>query len=495
MMRFLRRKKPKPEIKKPKPEISELLLGLASEIVDPQFYRYRYHDIRDSNMDPVHHFAVYGWCEGRDPNPFTHLQFVKQRHPEKFQSLTTLVEYINEPILHNALLKRPVQLSEIYQAMEQGADALSEIFNLDVEKYLMAQDDVKKSWKPHEFEHLFYDGLFQNRLRNGGHLHRLLVPVDNFVNDYELLTAQTEIFSATSFDQLDLSVNNPKQKANLTNYKIGVGVVLFENDQIEIERLVRSVVSNLEGKPFDGKLYIWDNSPQLLKLDWVKQICKDLTLEIFQHPENPGFAVGHNGMMAEAFEVGCTHYLGVNPDGYLLEEAVEGALRFALGKHQPTLVELESEPIGHPKWYHPLTGETEWVSGACFMIDSAAYELTGGFDPNFPMYCEDTDLSFRASSAGVGLFVALKANYYHDISERLYSPESWRSNRMLIGTWYLCEKWANLSRAEFLRQEILRQGISDADMPERPEAIKNISSEIRGLMTKDRFARSRFWTN
>ncbi len=486
MMRFLRKKIPEPEV-------SKLSLELASKIVDPHFYRYRYHDVRDSKMDPIHHFAKYGWSEARDPNPFTHLRFIEQRHPEKLGNFTALAELMNEPVLHNALLKRPVQLAEIHQAMEQGADALSEIFNLDVERYLLEQTDVQQNWKPHQFEHLFYDGLFQNRLRNGGHLHHLLVPVDRFVNDYELLIAQTEAFAATSFHKLDLAADEPEQKAGLTNYRIGVGVVLFENSQIEIERLVRSVVNNLGGKDFDGIFYIWDNSPELLDLDWVAKICSGLKLQIFQHPENPGFALGHNGIMAKCFKAGCSHYLGVNPDGYLLEDAVENALRFALAKHQPTLIELESEPIGHPKWYHPLSGETEWVSGACFMIDSAAYELTGGFDPDFPMYCEDTDLSFRASIAGVGLFVAPKANFYHDISERLYNPETWRSNRMLVGTWYLCEKWANSSRAESLRQEISRQNISDAHLPERPEVMKGISTGIQELMTKDRFARSRFW--
>lgn len=116
------------------PEVSELSLKLASEIVDPEFYRYQYVDIKDSDIDPFHHFTAHGWHEVRDPNPFTHLQFVKQRHPEKFQNLETLLEFLNGPILHNALLKRPVHLSEIDQAIEDGADALSEIFNFDVER-------------------------------------------------------------------------------------------------------------------------------------------------------------------------------------------------------------------------------------------------------------------------------------------------------------------------------------------------------------------------
>lgn len=91
--------------------------------------------------------------------------------------------------------------------------------------------------------------------------------MDSFPNDYALLVAQPENFSLTSFHQLDLSANDPKQKADLTNNKIGVGVVLFENSRSEIERLIQSVVSNLNRKKFDGIFYIWDNSLEILDLD------------------------------------------------------------------------------------------------------------------------------------------------------------------------------------------------------------------------------------
>lgn len=467
--------------------------SLPDGIVDPSYYLWRYPDVAASGIPPERHFASSGWQERRDPNPFTHLRFVARIAPEAFTDVETLAAHLLQPISHNALMRQPASLEQIRAAMQEGEQKLDEIFNFDVGRYCGNQHDVIAHSPYHPVEHLFWDGLSQNRLRAGGYLDRLLVDIDAYENDYEFLVAQKAPLEFSGFHGLDLSEKDRTVSPDLSGVTVWLGVVLYKNTAEEIRRLVESVRLNLDGAEFSCRLRLWDNSPDPIDLGWIPEAYPDLLIRSDSHPDNPGFALSHNGLMAECFGAGATHYLGLNPDGYLLPGALKAALDFALSKAQPVLVELEAEPISHPKWYHPVTGQTEWVSGAAFLLDAETYRRTGGFDPEFPMYCEDTDLSFRAHEAGVGLFVAPRARYYHDTSDRFHSVEEWRSQRSMIGSWYLCKKWGNNARADLLRTEIFRRAGREIALPTSPPPVDSISPEIRKLIGLERFARSRFW--
>lgn len=466
---------------------------LAESIVDPEFYKNCYRDLLKDEIDPVQHFFLFGWREGRNPNPFTHLPFVKKMAPNSFGDFVQLSEHLNKTIWLNALMSKPTALKDIRIALVKGDAALDELFCFDVAKYSAKQEDVLRQSPFHPVEHLFYDGLSQNRLRNGLHLNRDLVPIELYDNDYDLMLDQSRPLKAVNFNNLSLAPDAATIDHDLSVFSVGIGVVLYDNTYDEIQRLIHSVGANIRAKTFSGQLHIWDNSPKAMDLSWVEQMCEDIDVIITRHPENPGFALGHNGLMSKCFNAGNSHYLGLNPDGYLLPDAVENVLKFAAEKTGPSLIELGCEPLTHPKWYHPVTGETEWVSGAAFLLDIETYMRTEGFDPEFPMYCEDTDLSFRAYQAGVGLYVAPQARYYHDTSQRMYTTEKWRTARMMTGTWYLLQKWGYASRAELVRTEMLRQGFDESVLQMPEKIVDTVNPHIDKMMEKDRFARSRFW--
>lgn len=342
-------------------------------------------------------------------------------------------------------------------------------------------------------EHLFCDGLFQNRLRSGRHLSSSLLELNEFANDYDFLVAQDRPIKDTSFSTLDFSHHSSEAALSVADIKLGVGTILYNNSLAEITRLLASIEANFNECSFPCQFHVWDNSPDPIDATTFDGIFKELSPQISLHPENPGFAIGHNGLMKQCFSSGCTHYLGLNPDGHLLPRSIENALRFAQSKEGAVLIELDAEPVSHPKWYHPVTVETDWVSGAAFLLDEEAFRLTRGFDPDFPLYCEDVDLSFRAFQAGVGLFVAPNARYYHDTSYRFYTEEPWRRYKTLIGTWYLCEKWGHEARANQTMQEMQRVWNPDVELPQRPEPLKDVDPHITKLLFKERFARSRFW--
>ncbi|MBN1889980.1 MAG: glycosyltransferase family 2 protein [Thermoflexales bacterium] len=58
--------------------------------------------------------------------------------------------------------------------------------------------------------------------------------------------------------------------------------------------------------------------------------------------------------------------------------------------------------------------EVPAVSGAAFVIRRALFEALGGFDPDFFMYMEDTDLSLRARLAGYTCLYVPSSIVYHD---------------------------------------------------------------------------------
>jgi N-acetylglucosaminyl-diphospho-decaprenol L-rhamnosyltransferase len=48
----------------------------------------------------------------------------------------------------------------------------------------------------------------------------------------------------------------------------------------------------------------------------------------------------------------------------------------------------------------PVEGVAGWLSGACMLLRTEAFEQAGGFDPAYFMYCEDMDLCRRLAELG-----------------------------------------------------------------------------------------------
>jgi GT2 family glycosyltransferase len=149
--------------------------------------------------------------------------------------------------------------------------------------------------------------------------------------------------------------------------------------------------------------------------------------------------------------LGATHYFCVNPDGYLHPEALVELLRFSRGLRMPALIEALQVPGEHPKEYDGASLETNWNTAGCLLIPKFLYELTGGFDERFFMYCEDVDLSWRVWGLGYRCLVAPRALYHHRLASRVHSPcvDRWflESGRLLAEKWncrrfrLLCEHY------------------------------------------------------
>ncbi|WP_321342321.1 hypothetical protein [Breoghania sp.] len=462
-------------------------------LFDREFYCARNKDVAEAEIDPLDHFVRYGWKEARDPNPYTHLRFIRNSNPESFKTINTLVKYLSKQIYHNALLRKPVYIDEINNAIrDNDMEKLNEIFLFDVFQYESAQHDVRALWHSNVVEHLFLFGLFENRLRKNGVLDQDIVPCNLYTTDYEYLNNILSPLTVCKFNDIKFD-DYFSMDEDINTVKLCIGVVLYNNTKEEISQLLWSIKENI--KTIDDKVEfaILDNSEEPVTLSQFDLGGIGASRWLIHRPENIGFGAGHNQLMSKAFDGDATHYMGLNPDGFLLRDAVVNALQFAVSKGCPSLIELDAEPLTHPKWYHPISGETEWVSGAAFLLDREVYNRTSGFDEAFPMYCEDVDLSFRARIAEARLYVAPRARFYHDTVERTYKIDSWRNIKMLIGTWYLCEKWGNEKRAKALKVQLAEEGVSINRLPTVAERMSDVPDDIKSSLEKPRFSDSRFW--
>jgi hypothetical protein len=104
----------------------------------------------------------------------------------------------------------------------------------------------------------------------------------------------------------------------------------------------------------------------------------------------------------------------LNPDTYPSPRCAVELLN-TLGGDRVGGVDGRQMPIEHPKDHDPVTGDTSWGSGSCFMFRREAFDAVGGFDDHFfPMYCDDVDISWRLRLAGWRVCHAPRAAVFHD---------------------------------------------------------------------------------
>jgi len=70
------------------------------------------------------------------------------------------------------------------------------------------------------------------------------------------------------------------------------------------------------------------------------------------------------------------------------------------------------ELVRDPSAYEQA-GEAEWISGACMLMRREAFAAIGGFDEDFFLYCEDTDICRRLWDGGWSVRFEAGAEVHH----------------------------------------------------------------------------------
>lgn len=202
---------------------------------------------------------------------------------------------------------------------------------------------------------------------------------------------------------------------------LAVQVVVYRNPAAQLRRLAAAIgatVRNARDEIGLGTVAVrWgDCSPEpvldeALGAELAALVGDRIVSSTVWFGANLGSGGGSNALAA----LGSEDRLWVlNPDTYPAPGCATELLR-AVEPDSVAAADARQIPIEHPKAYDIETGETSWVSGACMMIDRAAFDAVGGFDDRFfPLYCDDVDLSWRLRLAGRRVVHEPSAVVFHD---------------------------------------------------------------------------------
>ena len=236
-------------------------------------------------------------------------------------------------------------------------------------------------------------------------------------------------------------------------FKFVIGIVTFNNSAEQIGHLLKSIhlaAENVSEMDVNFEISVIDNGQETF---WD---CRKLNVAKHDSLGNIGFGKAMNHLMSIAFADPSTNwFLCLNPDGALHHNALNELLKVSR-LNMKSLIEARQFPEEHLKEYNTETLETLWASGACLLIPRIIYEKTKGFDPNFFMYLEDVDLSWRTRAAGFSVKTAPKALFGHSVLDRAFNKDS--DTYFLLSGRYLAHKWNNKKFLHWTESELIERG-------------------------------------
>ena len=148
---------------------------------------------------------------------------------------------------------------------------------------------------------------------------------------------------------------------------------------------------------------------------------------------NVGFGEGVNAGVSAALAGGVSTLVILNPDAVIHRESVERLVSRTVDEPMSMVAPIVLDPLGRV-WFsgsdvymgdgrmgnpraraeNPAREYREWLSGACLALSSLLWGELKGFDPDYFLYWEDVDLSFRVVEAGGRLVVERDAEAIHD---------------------------------------------------------------------------------
>ncbi|MBC7632674.1 glycosyltransferase family 2 protein [Aeromicrobium sp.] len=176
-----------------------------------------------------------------------------------------------------------------------------------------------------------------------------------------------------------------------------------------------------------------DNRRDDTSSESIRGIVEEHGWILMANSRNVGFGAAVDAGVARGRELGASCFLILNPDASIDRGGV-----LALLKACEEPLTLASASIRRPDgsvWFdgadlHLKDGSTrstrrrgptapdevmEWLTGACLMASWELWQTVGGFEPEYFLYWEDIDLSFRVLAAGGTLRVIQEAVAVHDV--------------------------------------------------------------------------------
>lgn len=236
--------------------------------------------------------------------------------------------------------------------------------------------------------------------------------------------------------------------------KTSVVIVNFNSDK-DVFDLVAKIFSN----PNLLNIFVINNSETSPVIKSLESL--NTKVVVYQNSKNVGFAAGANIGIKKALETKSDRILLLNPDLIITNRQIDilcdnssdivgpvlkfrrqgksiydygGRIDWILGRsfHQ------EFESIQKTR---PLQ-KTDYLSGACMLINKGVLETIGLLDERFFMYFEDVDFCLRAKRANFSIEVELHAIVEHVIDEHKYSQNKFKIFNNIKSNKIFIEKWS-----------------------------------------------------
>lgn len=233
-------------------------------------------------------------------------------------------------------------------------------------------------------------------------------------------------FLAFDWPPIDISVVSYNSAGWITNFFLTLSNQLYPTSKINL-----FVVDHGSS----------DNSVALIRNLIQQYRAKFRRIELLEQ-SNLGFGAGHDYAIKRGQAI---FFLVTNFDVEFYENTICEAVSVALCDIDGAVAswEMRQVPYEHPKYYDPVTLETNWSSHACVLIRRSAYEKVGGYDPEIFMYTEDVELSYRFRSFGYCLKYVPQAVIKHITYETPGQIKPTQYMGSAVGNVYLRFRYGN----------------------------------------------------
>lgn len=235
---------------------------------------------------------------------------------------------------------------------------------------------------------------------------------------------------------------------------LGIIIVCYD-DKVDSTELIEQLILQKNKK---DKILIIDNNPKKLnsrKLEKIKGIHKII------NQKNIGFGAACN-LGADQLKDYVDYFLFLNPDTTIgsstldefrqIDSKHEAYMGLLLTKNNVINNNGTQVHISGMSWCGDLGKkytksnkkiiEINYASGACLMVNKETFINVGGFDDNYFLYYEDTDLCSKIIKNGGKIALLRNAIVYHDYTETVSDVKYFnlQKNRII----YMIENWSIL---------------------------------------------------
>ncbi|UWR20822.1 glycosyltransferase family 2 protein [Sulfitobacter pontiacus] len=221
----------------------------------------------------------------------------------------------------------------------------------------------------------------------------------------------------------------------------GYHLVVVDNDSPD--NSVRRIREWADKKSLLTQVFDYDAQSEELNHVGCDGRTENVKLTLVQSNDNVGFCIGNNLGAEIAFKYGADYVLILNNDTIVGPDFSHSLQDFLKNDDGNTLYSPQVAYASKPdriwwfggrfsKFLSPtyvaqgeyirsstLPESTQWVTGCATLISRALYERLGLYDPIFFIWCEEWDLSLRATSADVPMKVIPSVKIYHKVGKSL----------------------------------------------------------------------------